>query len=80
MALPDVRGRLGVAAGVPLVLALPSAWRVGQREGTRFVVGAVVTPTAPIDATHAESLLAIDAIRREVRRLRAAVAAWELGE
>ena len=38
-----------------------------------------MTPTAPIDATHADSLVAIDAIRRHVRRLRAAVAAWELG-
>jgi hypothetical protein len=42
--------------------------------------GPPVTPTAPIDATHAESIVAIDNIRRRVRQLRRQVAAWELGQ
>lgn len=39
-----------------------------------------MTPTAPIDATHAESIAATDAIRQAFARLRRRVAAWELGE
>jgi uncharacterized small protein (DUF1192 family) len=37
-----------------------------------------VTPTAPIDATHAESVHAVGVIRAEVARLRAGVAAWQM--
>ena len=37
-----------------------------------------MTPTAPIDATHAESVHAVGVIRAEVARLRAGVAAWQL--
>lgn len=42
--------------------------------------GPPVTPTAPIDATHAESIAATEAIRQHVARLRRRVAVWELGE
>lgn len=38
-----------------------------------------MTPTAPIDATHAESVAAVAVIRTEVARLRAGVAAWVPG-
>ena len=37
-----------------------------------------MTPTAPIDATHAESVHAVGVIRAEVARLRAGVAAWQM--
>ena len=37
-----------------------------------------VTPTAPIDATHAESVHAVAVIRAEVARLRRGVAVWQL--
>lgn len=37
-----------------------------------------MTPTAPIDATHAESVAAVAVIRTEVARLRAGVAAWQM--
>jgi len=37
-----------------------------------------VTPTAPIDATHAESVHAVAVIRAEVARLRAGVAMWQM--
>lgn len=36
-----------------------------------------MTPTAPIDRTHAESIDAIDRIRQAVDHLRRAVAAWQ---
>ena len=39
-----------------------------------------MTPTAPIDAIHAESIVAIDNIRQHVAQLRRRVAAWELGQ
>ena len=37
-----------------------------------------MTPTAPIDRTHAESVAAVAVIRTEVARLRAGVAAWQM--
>lgn len=37
-----------------------------------------MTPTAPIDATHADSVAAVAVIRTEVARLRAGVAAWQM--
>ena len=37
-----------------------------------------MTPTAPIDATHAESVHAVAVIRAEVARLRRNVATWQL--
>lgn len=39
-----------------------------------------MTPTAPIDAIHADSIAATEAIRQAVARLRRRAAAWELGD
>jgi hypothetical protein len=39
-----------------------------------------MTPTAPIDDVHANSLMAIEQLRREFRRLRKQAARWELGD
>lgn len=39
-----------------------------------------MTPTAPLDDVHANSLMAIEQLRREFRRLRKQAAGWELGD
>ena len=73
--MPQVRLSLRVPSA-PDLLDLPLHSEVKNR----IRKDQTMTPTAPLDDVHANSLMAIEQLRREFRRLRKQAAGWELGD